>query len=308
MKPTFDRRLNGKLLLTAEYFVLDGVPALAVPTRYGQELQVLPEVGEGLFWRAAERKQNWFMAKFSTTGPEVTTDDSVAKRLWEILTAADELRPGALGEATEGNSAATEMDFDRAWGLGSSSTLIAGVAAWLNVDPYALLERTFGGSGYDLACAVADGPLVYTRAAEPGGSPGVEPVDWRPDWTAHTYFVYRNRKQNSREGIAAYRSKNIGSGVKDEVGQFTTALLEPALHPRAAAQILKEHEHLVGATLRMTPVQEEYFGDFPGQIKSLGAWGGDFIWAVSERPGEFVRKYFNERGLETVIPYGEMVL
>ena len=31
---------NGKLLLTGEYVVLDGAEALAVPTRFGQNLTV----------------------------------------------------------------------------------------------------------------------------------------------------------------------------------------------------------------------------------------------------------------------------
>ena len=31
---------NGKLLLTAEYLVLDGAKALALPTKFGQDLEV----------------------------------------------------------------------------------------------------------------------------------------------------------------------------------------------------------------------------------------------------------------------------
>jgi hypothetical protein len=56
------------------------------------------------------------------------------------------------------------------------------------------------------------------------------------------------------------------------------------------------------------PVQQELFPDFPGQLKSLGAWGGDFIWAVSEEPAEKVRAYFQARGFGTVIGYEDMVL
>ena len=47
------------------------------------------------------------------------------------------------------------------------------------------------------------------------------------------------------------------------------------------------------------------FPDFDGVIKSLGAWGGDFVMVISnENPTD----YFMEKGYETVIPYEEMIL
>jgi len=52
-------------------------------------------------------------------------------------------------------------------------------------------------------------------------------------------------------------------------------------------------------------VQEALFDDFRGVIKSLGAWGGDFVLAISkDNPTD----YFKERGFEVVIPYHEMIL
>ena len=41
---------NGKLLLTGEYVVLDGATALAVPTRFGQDLIVDRIQGDQLIW------------------------------------------------------------------------------------------------------------------------------------------------------------------------------------------------------------------------------------------------------------------
>ena len=47
----FETRAQGKLLLTGEYFVLDGALSLALPVRYGQTLQVLPSEKPGrLTW------------------------------------------------------------------------------------------------------------------------------------------------------------------------------------------------------------------------------------------------------------------
>ena len=51
----------------------------------------------------------------------------------------------------------------------------------------------------------------------------------------------------------------------------------------------------------MKPVKEELFGDFPGAIKSLGGWGGDFIMALDLELGrQNIRDYFFTKR----IPYG----
>lgn len=304
------QRAHGKLLLTAEYFVLDGVAALAVPTRLGQSMRVTPaddRAEHDLYWRAYDANgERWFSRAFDReewARPQVQTEDAAA-RICQLLGAAEQLRPGCTARI-RGLTVTTRLEFDRKWGLGSSSTLVAALARWLNVNPYALLEKTFSGSGYDLACAVANGPILYERN---GTNPKVTPLDWRPDWLQQTWFVYRNQKQNSRDGIRAYRAQTVSEGSKQDIAGISTALLSPTLHLRAAAQLLREHEAIVSRTLGLSTVQDELFADFPGQLKSLGAWGGDFIWALSEESPEKVRTFFNERGYETVMPYDQMVL
>ncbi|PIZ07449.1 MAG: GHMP kinase, partial [Flavobacteriaceae bacterium CG_4_10_14_0_8_um_filter_34_31] len=49
MKTTFYG--NGKLLLTSEYLVLDGAKALAIPTKYGQYLEVEKLSEKVLLWK-----------------------------------------------------------------------------------------------------------------------------------------------------------------------------------------------------------------------------------------------------------------
>ncbi|OAV43925.1 GYDIA family GHMP kinase [Lewinella sp. 4G2] len=308
LKASLDKSYHGKLLLTGEYFVLDGVPALAVPTKLGQRFTTSLTRGMGLFWMAKDlRGKQWFKTSINWDGSlgYNHSPNAFTKRLYEILQAADRLRPGVLQAATSHYAVHSQLEFERLWGLGTSSTLIAFMAQWLGVNPYELLEDTFGGSGYDLACAIADGPIRYIRN---GTTPEVTPLDWRPEWLHQTYFVYRNQKQNSREGIRAYRQAEVTSQRREEVAQLTAALTSETPHLRAAQNLLKEHESLVGDTLGLPPVQEELFADFPGQLKSLGAWGGDFMWALSDRPATEVTTYFNERGLRTVIPYEELIL
>ena len=52
-------------------------------------------------------------------------------------------------------------------------------------------------------------------------------------------------------------------------------------------------------------MQERLFNDFNGALKSLGAWGGDFILAATETDPT---SYFKNKGLNTVIPYKDMIL
>lgn len=310
MLPDTSFHKHGKLLLTAEYFILDGVAALAVPTKLGQTFTVATAEAGGynVSWRAyTNTGEVWLREVLHAedwAGPQDAKREGGKARLCQLFAAAERLRPGCTPTQTAVDIT-TQLGFNQQWGLGSSSTLVAAFAQWLGVNPYALLEATFGGSGYDLACADAAGPILYERN---GSTPKVTPLDWRPEWVKGTHFVYRNQKQNSREGIRAYRKAGATTAAKKEIGRITTALLQPALHLRAAAQLLREHEQIVGETLGLMPVQQEYFADFPGQLKSLGAWGGDFIWAVSPESDAVVRAYFNERGFGTVIGYEDMVL
>ena len=47
---------HGKLLLTAEYVVLDGAKALALPTKYGQSLTVKTIEPLKLIWKSIDYK------------------------------------------------------------------------------------------------------------------------------------------------------------------------------------------------------------------------------------------------------------
>jgi hypothetical protein len=57
--------------------------------------------------------------------------------------------------------------------------------------------------------------------------------------------------------------------------------------------------------LEMHTIKESLFPDFSGVIKSLGAWGGDFVLAIAkENPSD----YFKERGFKTIVSYKDMIL
>ncbi|PLX13828.1 MAG: GHMP kinase, partial [Marinilabiliales bacterium] len=144
---------NGKLLISGEYLVLKGASSLAVPINKGQSLEVTENPGSGnINWQANHINGKWFEGKFNiggireksyTSGPEF-------QKLLHIIDAVVELKPNFLNQNTD-YDIKTHLEFLPEHGLGSSSTLINNMAKWINCNPYDLLEKTFGGSGYDIA-------------------------------------------------------------------------------------------------------------------------------------------------------------
>ena len=55
-------------------------------------------------------------------------------------------------------------------------------------------------------------------------------------------------------------------------------------------------------------VKELYFSDFWGQIKSLGAWGGDLVLVTSNRGLEETAEYFKSKGFNSLLSYGDLIL
>ena len=70
-------------------------------------------------------------------------------------------------------------------------------------------------------------------------------------------------------------------------------------------KIIIEHEEIISSIVKKKPIQQEWFADYFGQTKSLGAWGGDFILATGNKN---TPNYFKNKGYATVIPYQEMIL
>lgn len=299
---------RGKLLLTGEYAVLDGARALALPTHAGQQLSTSywPEA-EILRWESSDKKSGvWFSAAFSISDFRVveTTDESVAETLRNVLRHIRRLQPGFL-RRRQGVEVKTRLEFDRSWGLGSSSTLIACLAEWAGVDPYALQKASFGGSGYDIACANAEGPLFFQVSDD---FRVVRPAPFDPDYHDQLFFVHLGRKQNSRAGINAWRSAGqVPSGIIRRISQISRELCTASTAEECTVLLL-EHETLISQHLGMKRAQETYFADFPGLIKSLGAWGGDFVLAVSPWKADKTQMYFQERGFMDFLPYHQMVL
>lgn len=297
---------NGKLLITGEYVVLDGAKALALPTKYGQNLIIEEGKGKLIQWKSFDHDGSiWFEDNipFTSIVRKERFDDnqSIKNTLIEILHEAYLMNSDFITNSN-GYRIHTELTFPKFWGLGTSSTLINNIAQWLGINAYSLLKRSFGGSGYDVACAQNDSAIIYQVV---NNEPLIKNVIFHPPFIEKIYFVYLNRKQSSKKAIASYYNNQINVGkIIPLLNEITQTVVE-AQDPKIFALALKRHEIEMSAILELQTVQEALFDDFNGVIKSLGAWGGDFVLAISK---ENPTAYFNERGYAIVVPYREMIL
>lgn len=297
---------RGKLILTGEYFVLEGSRALAVPLNVGQRLLVEKNnhINLEIIWESYIKNKLWFVATFNLNSLEIidTNDMHIANYLQKLLNYIKD-----KSNVFEGNQAIqirTYLDFLPEWGLGSSSSLISNLAYWANISPYDLVFSVAEGSGYDIACARSDTPILYQWKQEPV----IHPVKFEPDFLDHIYFVYLGRKQDSLKSVQEKRT-NI-KGKKAEINRITE-LTKSIIETKTLDEfdeIIKEHEEIVSKSLQEETVKSKYFSDFQGAIKSLGAWGGDFILVTHRGNPNYVKNYFNKKGLEVIFPYKELVL
>jgi len=303
---------NGKLLITGEYVVLDGALSLAVPTKHGQILKVKPITSKQIIWKSLDDKGKvWFEDEFYFENKKLTpkqTNHPISEKLSKILNIAKHLNTDFLKE-NHGFEVETKLSFPKNWGLGSSSTLINNIADWATVDAYKLLELTFGGSGYDIACAQNDSVITYQiiKASDnaKNDSRTISKVDFNPNFNDCLYFIHLNRKQNSREGIEHY--KKYRSNITNEVSEINdiTSKIIDCNQLNEFETLIEQHEAIISKIIKIEPIKNQLFKDFNGSIKSLGAWGGDFVLATSIKdPTE----YFKNKGFETIIPFDKMIL
>jgi mevalonate kinase len=294
---------HGKLLLCGEYAVLDGAAAFALPTIKGQDLtvEVTGMKGSGMLeWQGLDaRNKTWFTASIQLPYFVVqeTSDTSVAVRLVRFLINARILNPHFL-EANSDYKVTTHLEFGLDEGLGSSSTLTNNIAQWAKINPFALHFNAFKGSGYDIAVAVEGKPLLYTMN---GISPVTEVVEWNRSFTDRLFFVHLNKKQDSRQQIAQYKQH----ATHAQVAQITriSRLISINDDYFEFCLLMELAENEISQVLGMPTIKQQLFSDFHGTIKSLGAWGGDYILAT----GTDTEEYFKSKGYERIIPYKQMI-
>ena len=298
---------NGKLLLSGEYAVLDGATAFALPVNLGQTLEIKNTPNTNiLHWEAYDNNKLWFFAEIDAKTLNIikTNIKSVAERLKNIIIAGIKINPEFKNKFNA--KIITQLNFNRDWGLGSSSTLISNIAYWAKIDPFTLFNSVFNGSGYDIAAARISKPFLYT--SENKKQVIIEEVDFNNNFKDSIHFVYLGNKQDSNNSIDLY-NKNAKISAKqiteisDISKQFSCCkTLDNFQH------LMTEHEKNISSLLKRTPIKEKQFSDFDGSIKSLGAWGGDFVMVASKNNSEYVKNYFLQKQLNTIFNYNELAI
>ena len=296
---------NGKLLITGEYLVLEGATALALPTIYGQDLCISPNEIPGIHWRSFDKENHiWFETQLSYSeiiSGGIPDNREIRNMLLTILHGAYLQNPQFV-QSEKNLLIESHLDFDRSWGLGTSSTLINNIAQWTNTDAFKLLKTTFGGSGYDIAVAKAKGAIIYQIKE---GQSTFQSTSFLPDFRDYIYFVYLNKKQDSNATIKQYKKKEVVSETTiQEINNLTHSISTTKDFDKFCSD-LERHELILSAVLQMPTIKEQFFHDYDGTIKSLGGWGGDFILAAAKTNPT---KYFQSKGYDTIIPYRELIL
>jgi len=298
---------NGKLLITSEYLVLHGAEALAFPVNKGQSLTVsyTPDF-DGILWQANVLGKEWFWADLSGRQLAIQSTNlvGVAERLREYLLTAMEMN-SRWYPAEGGLRIETNLDFEREWGFGSSSTLLSNIAFLAEIDLFEFYFRTTRGSGYDVAAARANYPIVYSLHHS---QPRIEKVSFYPEYQPFIYFLYSGNKQSTDTSVRNFLKtiKKYPSHV-DKASALTRRFLQ-AENIEEFNSLILEHEELIAGVLNQKPAKQSRFPDFEGEMKSLGAWGGDFYMVTWQGSKDELLKYFTKFGMQTILTFSEIAL
>lgn len=283
--------------------VLDGAKALAIPTKYGQSLEVKSTDKKNIHWQSIDKDGKiWFEAVFyikDNTIFSLKTPNAIQDKLLKILQTAKTLNPDFLKE-NENLEVKTVLDFDRAWGLGTSSSLLNNIAQWSETDAYDLLNSSFGGSGYDIAAAKHDTPILYSRL---NSKPYIEEVSLDWDFKEELFFVYLNKKQNSQKEIARYHEFLKNNKEQDAISKISENIISVKTRSEFE-ELITTHENIISKAIEISPIKDQLFKDYPYAIKSLGAWGGDFILACGTKKD---MEYFKAKGYESIFSFNKML-
>ncbi|WP_126653280.1 GYDIA family GHMP kinase [Chryseobacterium aureum] len=292
----------GKLMLTSEYFAIDGALVLAVPTRLGQEF-FFEEQEDGkslILWEAYHQNTLWLKVVIDYKNWQIleTNIPSSAEFITKTLRNVQHLSNSKF-KTDLTYHLKTNLQFPADYGLGSSSTLMNNLAEWAEIDPFYLNTISLGGSGYDIAVAKEKSAILFQS------KPDIKykKVNFNPSFKNELIFIHLNQKQDSREGISFYKSKKKSPELVDEFSNLTKKILL-CNELEKFSELMMIHEHKIADFLEISTVKEKLFSDCPSFVKSLGAWGGDFV--MSAKFGDY-KNYFWEKGFTTVFEWENII-
>lgn len=290
---------NGKLMLFGEYLVLKGSKCLAVPLKYNQQAEIKASEAEAQNhkWESFELGESWFSAEFDRNLNAISsTDDEKAEIIQNLLKNISQEKSELFDQALEFS---IRSNFPRKYGFGSSSSLVSLLAQWSQTDPYALLQKSFGGSGYDVACAMAKTPILFEQKTSVA-----EEVRLSREITDNLLFIYSGKKQSSKSEIERFDQLKIHNIAVEEMNHIISSALN-SKNITDFENCVEKSESLLEKTIQAKSIRNQLFSNYPFAVKSLGAWGGDFFMASFRSEGS-ARRYFENQGYPIQFTYEEL--
>lgn len=292
----------GKLMLTSEYFAIDGALVLAVPTLLGQEFFFEEKDDENslVLWKAYHQNKLWLKAVINYKNWQIleTNLPSAAEFILNTLKNVQQLSETRF-KSNFSYYLKTNLQFPADYGLGSSSTLMNNLAEWSGIDPFHLNSISLGGSGYDIAVAKEKSAVLFKSKPEIW----YEKTGFSPSFKNELIFIHLNQKQDSREGINLYKSKIKSPELILEFSDLTKKVLLCS-ELESFSELMMIHEHKISDFIGIPTVKEKFFTDCPVFVKSLGAWGGDFVMSAKF---EGFKDYFWGKGFTRVFEWSEII-
>ena len=294
---------NGKILLSSEYLVMDGAKSIALPARLTQDLIVSKCDKNTIEWFSHDMHNNlWYEDRFFVKNNNLVCESEKNVTSQKIISLFNHLSKTHKLANLLGNKFETRLNFKKDWGLGTSSTFVNNLAKWAKVDPYQLLFSTFKGSGYDIACCDLNHPIIFKKTSE---SIDVKKIKFKPPFIKNLFLIHLGKKQNTQLSIENYSKKQFDRiELIKKINTITDEFIKcnELIH---FEELIQEHESIISKATSIIPIQNSNFSDYKdGKIKSLGAWGGDFILVTTKNKD---LSYFKKRGLETIIPLEDIV-
>lgn len=292
--------------MCGEYFAVHGATVLALPTKLGQRMKMSELSGSEVLWTSYDSKgKKWFEAEIDLMAFDVTstTDEKIGTYLRKIFKACINNNSEFLSHWKK-YKIEHYLEFPIEWGLGSSSTLIHNMASWADINPFHLYFDIENGSGYDIACAGSDGPILYSYN---GDSLSINDVDFMPEFSDQLFFVPLGKKADSKLAVKKALSKVPEKSLIRKVSELSEKVLDLKTLGAFENWII-EHEKIVSDYLQEPRIKEEYFKDYWGEVKSLGAWNGDLVLVTSNKSEKETSDYFTSKGLAKLIPFRDLII
>ena len=289
---------NGKLLISGEYLVLDGALSLALPCKFGQYLNFTEDSNGTLEWISKDMNDTiWFTAYFEAKTLKVlkTSNYNTVKWVKKILEFCNK---NSLTNKNLQGKIECKLEFPNNWGLGSSSTLLNNLASLYEVNPYDLHFSTTNGSGYDIACAGSNSAITYQVIEN---IPEVKKMDWSPVFKDEILFIFLKKKQKSNLEVKRFKELKKDPDLISRISSITKEIIYSKTIEEFE-HLLDEHEAITGQYIQSETVKSKYFSDYEGSVKSLGAWGGDFVLATRKN-----KNYFLDKGFDTILSFSEII-